>query len=296
MNGEAACAALLPDNRLHLQHGPIDLVIDIEAEDEREVLAARHQAIARFADVLSTLVAELPALRTRLGLRPPPLSGPVARRMLAACWPHRDVYLTPMAAVAGAVADEILAASVRDRTLRSVAVNNGGDIALHLAAGTTFRIGLAGIEDAQLHGVVAIPAEHAVRGVATSGWRGRSQSLGIADAVTVLARDAASADVAATLVANAVNVDHPAVHRLPAHEVRDDSDLGGLPVTVQVDALPPEAIAMALDAGARTAHRLQRDGWIHAACLRLQGRSSIVAARGDPMMNTIRLHDGGVHA
>ena len=32
------------------------------------------------------------------------------------------------------------------------------------------------------------------RGVATSGWRGRSHSLGIADSVTVVARNAAAAD------------------------------------------------------------------------------------------------------
>lgn len=296
MNGNAACAALLPDSRLHLQHGPIDLVIDIRADDESEVRRARRQAIARFGDVLETLVSELSVLRSPLGLQQPRLSGPVARRMLAACWPHRAVYLTPMAAVAGAVSDEILAAIVRGRDLRSAYVNNGGDIALHLAPGESFRVGLAGIEDKRLHGVAEIPAEHGVRGVATSGWRGRSQSLGIADAVTVLACDAAAADAAATLVANAVNVDHPAVRRMPAREVRDGSDLGSLPVTVAVGALPIEAIAAALDAGARAAQRLQRNGRIHAACLRLQGRSRIVASRYDHMLKTIRLQETGEHA
>jgi len=263
--------ALLADGRLHLQHGPIDLLIEAFADDTAEIERARHQAIARFGDILETLVAELPALRTPLGSAEPQLHGPVARRMLAACWPHRAVYITPMAAVAGAVADEILAAMVRGRTLRRAYVNNGGDIALHLAPGESFRVGLAGIEDASLKGLADIRAEDPVRGIATSGWRGRSQSLGLADAVTILARDGAAADAAATLVANAVNVDHPAVRRLPASAVRDDSDLGDLPVTVAVGPLPLEAVEIALGSGMQAARRLHKAGLIHAACLRLQG-------------------------
>ena len=51
-----------------------------------------------------------------------------------------------------------------------------------------------------------------MRGIATSGWRGRSFSLGIADAVTVLAATAAEADAAATVIANAVDLPgHPAI-------------------------------------------------------------------------------------
>lgn len=212
-------------------------------------------------------------LRQPLGELPPDVQGPVARRMLAACWPHRAVYITPMAAVAGAVADEILAAMVAGRALHRASVNNGGDIAIHLAPGEQYRVGLAGIEDGHLHGDAVLRAEDPLRGLATSGWRGRSQSLGIADAVTVIARDAAAADAAATLVANAVNVDHPSVERLPAREVRDDSDLGDLPVTVAVGPLPDTAVAAALAAGLATARRMQAEGLIGGAALRLQRRS-----------------------
>lgn len=266
-------AALLPDGRLHLQHGPIDLLIGIEG-DRSEVEAARRQAGARFADVLETLVAELPLLRIPLAADPPPLTGPVATRMLAACWPHRAVYITPMAAVAGAVADEILAALVLGRRLRSAHVNNGGDIALWLADGESYRIGLAGIEDARLHGSLTLGHHHPWRGVATSGWRGRSFSLGIADAVTVVARDAATADAAATVVANAVNIDHPGIVRRSACELREDTDLGELAVTVAVPPLPRTSAAAALAAGLAEARRLQAAGLLAAAQLRLQGLSS----------------------
>lgn len=268
---------LAGDGRLHLQEGPIDLVIEAFADDPTEVARAYEAATSRFIGVLQGLVDELPLLRTPLGQTPPPLRGPVAQRMLEACWPHRAVFITPMAAVAGSVADEILAAMLARARLPRAYVNNGGDIAIHLAPGECFRVGLAGIEDAALHGALDLTAEDAMGGVATSGWRGRSLSLGIADAVTVVARNAAAADAAATLVANALNVDHPAVHRRPAHAVRDDTDLRDLPVTVAVGALPEDAIDAALGAGLQVAQRMQTSGLIHAACLRLQGHTRIAA-------------------
>jgi len=264
--------ARLLDGRLHLQHGPIDLVIAADASDATEIDAACQQATARFQDVLAVLVTELRLLRQPLTDCPPDVQGPVALRMLAACWPHRAVYITPMAAVAGAVADEILGAMVAGRALCRASVNNGGDIAIYLEEGETYRLGIAGIEDAALHGHALLRADQPWRGIATSGWRGRSQSLGIADAVTVVARDAAAADAAATLVANAVNVEHEAIERRPARELRDDSDLGDLPVTVNVGLLPPTFVDTALASGLRAAEQMVAAGLIGAAVLRLQGR------------------------
>src|SRR5271165_7179069 len=117
-------------------------------------------------------------------------AGPVARPMVAACEQHRAVFITPMAAVAVAVADEILAALVAGRTLDKAYVNNGGDIALHLAPGARLDAGVVGnLTLPSIDGVVTIAGTMPVRGIATSGWSGRSFSLGIADAATILAKD-----------------------------------------------------------------------------------------------------------
>lgn len=271
-------AGMLSGGRLHLQHGPIDVVIEAHAPAAAAVRRAYQLAAARFGDILETLVQELPLLRAPLGQVEPPVRGPVARRMLEACWPHRAVFLTPMAAVAGAVADELLAAMTRDHELGRAYVNNGGDIAVHLAPGEAFAVGLASERDGRIEGRLRLQAGQPARGVATSGWRGRSQSLGIADAVTVLAANAAAADAAATLLANAVNVEHAAIVRQPAVAVRPDSDLGDLPVTVEVGPLPPETVAEALDRGAAEAARMRTAGLIHAACLRLRGAVRIEGA------------------
>lgn len=260
-----------PDGRLHLQHGPIDCIVQAWGANA-EVEAAYAQATRRFKDLLATLVGELPLLRLPVHGAIPLLRGPVAKRMVAAVWPHRAVFVTPMAAVAGAVADELLAALMLGRSLAKAYVNDGGDVALHLGAHTEFEVGIAADpRRPALHGAMKIRQTDPVRGIATSGWRGRSQSLGIADAVTVLAATAAAADAAATLIANAVTVAHPAIHRLPARAVKEDSDLGDLPVTVAVGTLPVEAVAAALEAGLDAATDMHRRGLIHAAWLGLKG-------------------------
>lgn len=263
----SAVAARLADGRLHLQHGPIDLIIEAFG-DRAEVEQAYAQAIGRFGDILPNLVGELASLRRPLGDAYPLLQGPVARRMVEATWPHRSVYITPMAAVAGAVADEMLQAMVHGRTLDKAYVNDGGDIAIHLTPGHELR---AGIFARGLDGMARLTADRLVRGIATSGRGGRSFSLGIADSATVLAATAAAADAAATLIANAVNIEHPAIERRPARDLDPDSDLGDLPVTVVVGALPPEAVSEALDRGAAEAHRLRRAGLIDGAAMSLQG-------------------------
>ena len=261
-------AAFLPDDRLHLQHGPIDLIVEAFGAPS-EVQAAYRQATDRFGDILPTLVRELPILRRPVGDAYPLLQGPVARRMAEAVWSYRDVYITPMAAVAGSVADEMLEALVRGRTLDKAYVNNGGDIAFHLAPGHELR---AGIFVDALDGAVRLTHGRPVRGIATSGWGGRSFSLGIADAVTILAATAAAADAAATVVANAVNVDHVSIERQKARDLDPDSDLGDLLVTTKVGALPAEIVSAALDRGAAKARRLRPSRLIEGGALSLQGQ------------------------
>jgi uncharacterized protein len=276
--------ALLDAGRWHLQHGPIDIVIGAEG-DAGAVAAAHEAAWARFQAVLPELVAELRTLR--LPVRGPcALQGVVARRMWHACRPYHSQFITPMAAVAGSVAQELILFYQRDGIARAW-VNNGGDIAVHLAPGASVKVGLfadlARFDPAQptlqTDGHFEVSAAMAVRGIATSGWRGRSFSLGIADSVTVLARTAAMADAAATVIGNAVNVHDGRIGRRPANQLKDDSDLGDIEVTVDVPPLEEVQVARALQAGERRARDLQREGLIHSAVLVCQHRVARVEAR-----------------
>ena len=268
----------LPDGRWHFQHGPIDLIIGAHGQAP-EVAAAHEAAWQRFETVLPELVSELPALRQPVR-ETCLLTGRVARRMWQACHPFRHNFITPMAAVAGSVAQELLPAYQRPGVSRAW-INNGGDIALHLTPGHSLNIGLYADPSKldihqlerglSLNGQFTITHDHPIRGVATSGWRGRSFSLGIADSVTVLAATAAQADAAATVIGNAVNAEDPRIERAPACTLRDDSDLGTMAVTTAVPPLASDTLERALDAGLACAQELQSAGWIEACVITCQG-------------------------
>ena len=175
----------LPGGRWHFAHGPIELVIGAQVgrvQAVGDVNAAHDQAWARFQTVLQELVAELPLLRQPVQPGPCPVQGPVARRMWRACAALPTDFITPMAAVAGAVAQEILAPFAQAGLQRAY-VNNGGDIALHLAPGAQWRVGVvADIAKRRtaLDGGFTVHASDPVRGVATSSSDGLSPSLNVA--------------------------------------------------------------------------------------------------------------------
>jgi hypothetical protein len=274
---------VLPDNRrLHLHDGPIDLILEAFGT-AAEIQLAYEAAIARFHTILDELCSELIYLRQPMTLTKPAPTGTVARCMAEAVRPYASRhFITPMAAVAGAVAEEILAAMTSAARLTRTYVNDGGDIALHLTPGEQFITGMIDRPDVSkrhpsLFGTTTIHFDDPIRGIATSGWRGRSFSLGIADAVTVLAATAAMADAAATIIANAVDLpSHPAIHRVPASDLAPDSDLGGGLVTQTVGPLSPDEIHTALASGLREAETIRSLGLIHSAALNLQGEVRIV--------------------
>ena len=269
----------LSDGRWHFQHGPMDVILKVEGEPAA-VAAAVSSAWSRFDVLLSELKVLRQLVRPGVPVESSGLLGVTARQMYASCYPFCSVFVTPMAAVAGAVAQELIARCQGEGITRAWA-NNGGDIALHLAPGESVDVGLfADVsrlalplqQGSPIDGRFRVSSDMPVRGVATSGWRGRSLSLGMADSVTVLAATAAQADVAATLIANTVNVVHPAIEHLPANQCQDDSDLGERLVTVNVPPLPGSVVAQALANGVATAQTMRDAGLIFAAALVCQGQ------------------------
>ena len=122
-----------------------------------------------------------------------------------------------------------------------------------------------------INGAIELTHAMGLGGIATSGAHGRSFSLGIADSVTVLAKTAAVADVAATLVANSVTIESKSIQRKPANTLDPDTDLGDLLVTTKVGSLTHDEIAAALAAGVAQAETYLAKGLIAGAVLMLQG-------------------------
>jgi ApbE superfamily uncharacterized protein (UPF0280 family) len=278
MNNRAQIRMLPDGRRLHMHDGPIDVIVEAFGAVS-EIDVAYRAAAARFVGVLDELCGELEFLRRRACEDGDLPLGAIAHRMLAAVRPFASrTFITPMAAVAGAVAEELLEVMTAAAKLSRAYVNNGGDIALHLAPGEKFVVGMVERPDrASLFGTTTIESGDPIRGIGTSGWRGRSFSLGIADAVTVLADKAAMADAAATVVANAVDLPgHPRVGRVPACDLAPDNDLGERLVTQSVGQLTRGEIRDALEAGILVAESLCGSGLIRAAALNLHGETRVV--------------------
>ena len=274
MSGRAQ-AALLPDGRrLHLQHGPIDIIAEAfgDPAEARPRLSAGGGALRDRAE--------------RAGGRAR-AAAPAGRRRFAASARGRGRAPHGGGGLAASRAFRHADGRGRRRGRRRGAGGAAGRPArCARPMSTTAATSRCSSPPARACGPAWSPTRTRPRstggscsatpcrsrGVATSGWRGRSFSLGIADAVTVLAASAAVADAAATMIANAVDCDHPAIRRAPACHLRDDTDLGDLLVTVEVGALPEPAIEQALERGAAHAAALRRAGLIWAASLMLAGR------------------------
>lgn len=278
---EGVHVAWLPDGRrLHLRHGPIDLIIEVQGSKEVEQ-AAIAQVVSVFPKVLPELVRELDLLRKPINLTTAIPDGLVAQSMVKAAQRHASSYfVTPMIAVAGSVADYILQILTTDYQLMRAYVNNGGDIALFLSEGQVYDVAVCDRFNLSDHtSTLRLDAASEIRGIATSGWQGRSHSLGVADAVTVLASDAAGADAAATLIANAVDVPSSSrVSRVAASAIMPDSDLAETPVTVNVEQLSEAEVDLAINNGVSAASTMLQQGLIKGVLIALQGSTKVLGA------------------
>ena len=270
-------AALLEGSRLHLNHGPIDLIIWAEGKSKNDVSKAYQLATHRFESVLEELVSELSCLKAPINNTGKPPRGNIAKRMYeAAMYYSGALFVTSMASVAGAVADEMLQCILKQSNLNRAYVNNGGDISIFLGKGQKFTLDISSLKHTKL-GQIELSGESGLHGVATSGRGGRSLTLGIADSVTVLAKNASDADVAATLIANHVDIPgHPAIARKQAEEIVDDSDLEGKEIVVSCGHLTPDEVRLALARGNHFAEKLCQEKKIISAILFLQNSYRIV--------------------
>ena len=112
---------MLPDGRrLHLHDGPIDLIVEAYGRRE-QIHAAYDSAARRFLTILDELCSELPLLRQAVRGNVTPPQGVIARRMAGAVEPYAErCFITPMAAVAGAVAEEILETMTKENRTRAL--------------------------------------------------------------------------------------------------------------------------------------------------------------------------------
>ena len=263
--------------------GPMTLSVSAWLEGEpRPVMAALGArealgCLAELSDFHKYLKQKVEGLKIK-----PSLPRVVARCVEACQAVSGD--LTGLAAVAGAAADQVLAALLEQGADQAI-VNNGGDIALRAAQGNPLRVGLRphGVVSGrppELDAVLKVSRRSGIGGVASSGWQGRSHSPGVADLVTPWARSAALADAAATWIAGRCLVEAPGIERTPARELDPDSDLGDMPVTRSVPPLSREDKQTALAGGLAAAQKLVRAGSILGCRIDVQGSIGLIDRMG----------------
>jgi ApbE superfamily uncharacterized protein (UPF0280 family) len=250
------------------------LVIQAFSGPVAEIGLAKEAAQYAF-DCLARVAKAQHLLRQRHGLIGFIPEDKIARTMLESVSLIGDEDLTPMAAVAGTIAD-FVADWLFDRHVTRVIVDNGGDIAIRLIAGESAGVGLRpDIQSREITHLIRIDARFPSWGVNTSGLGGRSLTRGIASAVTTFAATSSVADAAATAIANACFAEHKNIHQAPAKSVDPNTDLGDLPVTVGISDLPQKSVTQALENGFRKATAIQKMGHIHGALIAVGGKFAL---------------------
>ncbi len=231
-----------------------------------------RQAAEASVGFLEQIAAYRDRFRAPARTVPEPPKRVLAHAMWEAAILVGDRDLTPMAAVAGTIADATADFLVELGATR-VVVNNGGDVAVRLVAGESLSVGIRpDVNRNDVSHKVVLTAEMNVGGVCTSGLGGRSLTRGVASAATVFAGRGAVADAAATAVANATYVASRAVVRRPAEEIDPETDIKGLEITDRVGDLTESEIETALSQGISRAESLVTAGLILGACISVKGR------------------------
>ena len=257
------------DNRLFLRHGPINIVLEAIGIDKD---LAYQNVKGYFETLLEQLVLDMELLKEEVVFNRK-FNNKISQSMQDATERYSPAFITPMAAVAGSIADNILRVLINDTNLEKAYVNNGGDVSFYLNKNQIMKSSLGAIPNM----IAEIKYKDKSRGIATSGWRGKSFSRGIADSVTVLADNAAMADAAATMIGNAVDIyNHPKIKKRPANEMYEDSDLKNFLITVEVGLLTKVEIKEALKNGYQTALQYINKDLINTALIQLSEYFCIV--------------------
>jgi ApbE superfamily uncharacterized protein (UPF0280 family) len=268
---------LLDEETILAECGPMRLAIRAWQDSRPQVGLCRQAAVLSFGYLEA--VAGYRALLGRSAdqIDSLPQNG-LAKRLVQSVKAVGDADLTPMAAVAGTLADAVADWLFGEGSTK-VVVDNGGDIAIRLAAGETATVGIRPHLDCwDISHIAQLDDRSSSWGVTTSGLGGRSFTRGIASAVTVIAENASIADAASTAIANACFVSDPSIRQIPAEQIDPITDLAGKTVTLGVGKLARSKRKVAQLRALRRAEDLVACGLIVGALICQEQRFDLTAS------------------
>lgn len=185
-----------------VQYEACDLWLAVTKSADSETLRRECQSFIQSQwQELYAYISSDRAFASALSPYYPRRDAPLSAKQMAAA--AAKAAVGPMAAVAGCFAAQLGLYLTQKFQLTDLLIENGGDLWLRsskprtiaLYAGTSSLSGKIGLQ---------IPATEALGICTSSGTVGHSLSFGQADAVTVVAADAALADAFATAIANRI--------------------------------------------------------------------------------------------
>ena len=275
MTSDKRIAVAHDGNYVLAENGPMHMTIQAWKDSRFDLMQAKEAAwfafscLEQVASCRKELMHRSFDLLEKLDKKKLPVAFQMVENVLAFDVPD----LTPMAAVAGSIADAV-ADFLFKRGLTRVIVNNGGDIAIRLSGKETARVGIrSDISRPEISQVITLDSRSPTWGVNTSGMGGRSLTRGIASAVTAVAYTSARADAAATALANACFAKDKGIIQVPANQVDPGTDIPGIPVTIQIKNLKPDTILKALSNALSCATAFVQQGLIHGALITAGSRT-----------------------
>lgn len=256
--------SLVKEGLVLVSSGPLHMTVAVSERGIPQPELARSGAIYAL-EILKQQADSLSVLKERvLNLSVSKTYPEVVNKMISACLSMNDPSLTPLAAVAGAASD-MVADYVAGIGATKIIVDNGGDIAIRVREGDSAMVGLRlNLMRPDFDYSLLIDRDC---GICTSGIGGRSFTLGVADGVTVLADQTATADAAATFLGNKTVFRSPRVKRVLAESIYPDTDLQGVEVTHCVGDLSENEIETALSRGKAEALMLMDRNVIYGAVI-----------------------------
>lgn len=246
----------MTDQRLFINHGPIQMTLDIMCDGVKQPPMAK--AVAQ--DVINQfdrLLDFMPEIKASKHYDDIPDKYPIIlKKMIGAVKALGDETFTPLAAVAGSFSEYALERSLKYGAER-VIINNGGDIAFKDISGKPIVVGIP-LEEDTLNGqiVMSITKDMDIEGICTSGFGGRSFTKGIATKAVAFAKKASIADICATYLGNKTDVDDPQIIRTFAEKIDSGTDIVGQLVTLKIGKLSKESHLKALLNGFNAAEEL----------------------------------------
>jgi hypothetical protein len=274
---------------MFIEVGPVSLVINGE-KDDMPYEFDRFRIEEKIRRILKEIKEYLPVLKQKAHkIKNTNHMTNVPRKMVDAVKVIDEVSLTPMAAVAGSVADA-LKEFLKNEGLDLISVNNGGDISIYNKNGRELKIDIGDIRTGESSPHLLSIEQITDYGLATSGFGGRSFTLGLADSVTVIATTGALADAAATFICNCTNTETDQVIRRKASEIDPLTDISDCEVTIKINVLNNFDIMKSLENGLYNASKLKQLNYIYDAVIKLQGHMVTTIDGDNPIK--LEVHNG----